>query len=155
MSDERTNEGRRRLLKALAVGGGAIAAAEALPEKWTKPVIDQVEVPLHAQASGPSFVLGFFTPTAGQVVWQGSATVDFVVTTTPAIPGLSITVAPGPESPAAISINAPATGTTTVDGVFIGSFRVLTPSIPALSPYTIVATAGSRSATVTVRVNAA
>ncbi len=155
MSDERTQEGRRKLLKTLAVGGGAVAAAKTLPEKWTKPLIDQVDVPLHAQASGPSFVLGFFTPTSGQVVWQGTASVPFVVTTTPPVNGVTVTVAPGGESPAAISINAPATGTTAGEGVFEGSFRALTPSIAPLSPYTIIATAGSRTATVTVRVNAA
>ena len=42
------SEGRRLLLKSLAAGG---AAAAFLPDKWTKPVIDRILVPAHAQGS--------------------------------------------------------------------------------------------------------
>jgi len=41
---------RRRLLQILGVGG-AIAATVALPGKWTRPVVETIVVPAHAQAS--------------------------------------------------------------------------------------------------------
>ena len=47
-----TAEGRRRLLKTLAVSG---ATAALLPEKWVKPLIDKILVPAHAQTSVVSF----------------------------------------------------------------------------------------------------
>jgi hypothetical protein len=44
---------RRRLLKALGLGGAsAAAAAGLLPARWTRPVIDSVLLPAHAQATG-------------------------------------------------------------------------------------------------------
>ena len=42
---------RRQLLKALAAGSAAITAVQVLPSEWTKPLVDAVEVPLHAQSS--------------------------------------------------------------------------------------------------------
>jgi len=42
---------RRRLLKTIAGTGGAIAAGSMLPEKWTRPVVDQALLPAHAQTS--------------------------------------------------------------------------------------------------------
>jgi hypothetical protein len=49
-------ESRRRLLKALAAAGGAVTTATVLPDAWKKPLINSVVVPLHAQASAPSFI---------------------------------------------------------------------------------------------------
>lgn len=48
--------GRRRLLGTLAAGG---AAAVLLPEKWTRPVIDRILVPAHAQQVSRVTVLYF------------------------------------------------------------------------------------------------
>ncbi len=45
-------ENRRKLLKSVAAGGGAILAGRTLPEKWGRPVVDSVLLPAHAQASG-------------------------------------------------------------------------------------------------------
>jgi hypothetical protein len=42
------DKGRRKALKALAAGGGA-----AVLSKWSKPVIESVVLPAHAQATGP------------------------------------------------------------------------------------------------------
>ena len=39
---------RRRAVFALSLGGGA---AYALPNKWTKPIVDSVIMPAHAQTS--------------------------------------------------------------------------------------------------------
>jgi len=49
--DKKTKENRRKLLKSLAAGGGAIIAGKTLPEKWTKPAVDAVMLPAHAQTS--------------------------------------------------------------------------------------------------------
>ncbi len=53
---KRPVEERRRLLKTLIAGGAAATAATALPRTWTKPLVDAVIVPVHAQSSAPSFV---------------------------------------------------------------------------------------------------
>ena len=44
--------GRRRLLKALAGAGGVFATGALLPERWTRPVVESIIVPAHAQATG-------------------------------------------------------------------------------------------------------
>jgi hypothetical protein len=51
MSESPVPKSRRKLLKSIAIGGGAIAVAKTLPESWTKPVIDSVMLPAHGQAS--------------------------------------------------------------------------------------------------------
>ena len=58
--------GRRRLLKTLAAAGGAYAGASVLPSRWTKPAIDSLVIPVHAQASELPLVQGVFT--TGQAV---------------------------------------------------------------------------------------
>ena len=55
MTDLRLIEARRKLLKALVAGGGAVAVGKSLPESWMKPVIDSVTLPVHAQASGITY----------------------------------------------------------------------------------------------------
>lgn len=42
---------RRRLLKIIAVAGGATAASTMLPNKWAKPVVEVGVLPAHAQVS--------------------------------------------------------------------------------------------------------
>jgi len=57
MDKSRNNVGKRRrsLIKALA-SGGAVVAAGSLPRQWSKPVVDSVMLPAHAQTSaGASF----------------------------------------------------------------------------------------------------
>ena len=48
---KKITENRRKLLKSVAAGGGAIIAGKTLPEKWTKPAVDAVMLPAHAQTS--------------------------------------------------------------------------------------------------------
>ncbi|MCP4000554.1 MAG: hypothetical protein GY727_06575 [Gammaproteobacteria bacterium] len=45
------NEVRRKLLKSLAAGSGAVVAGKNLPESWSKPVIDSVMLPVHAETT--------------------------------------------------------------------------------------------------------
>ncbi len=59
---EQSNEiriSRRRLLKAMAATGGAVAASTLLPGKWAEPLVEAGLLPAHAQASPtPTPVLG-------------------------------------------------------------------------------------------------
>ncbi len=47
-SNKKSNDCRRKLLKSMAAGSGAIVAGKSLPESWTKPVIDSIVLPAHA-----------------------------------------------------------------------------------------------------------
>lgn len=42
---------RRRMVKLIGAGGLGLASLEALPRRWTKPVVDSVILPVHAQAT--------------------------------------------------------------------------------------------------------
>ncbi|MGV6826077.1 MAG: hypothetical protein ACWA5Q_03795 [bacterium] len=55
MSDANKSEKRRKLLKSLAAGSGAVIAGKSLPDQWTRPVVDSVLLPSHAQTSGGPF----------------------------------------------------------------------------------------------------
>lgn len=46
-----SNKSRRKLLKSIAAGSGAVIAGKSLPESWSKPVVDSVLLPVHAQTS--------------------------------------------------------------------------------------------------------
>ncbi len=48
-------EARRKLLKGVAAGGGAIVAGKTLPDNWSRPMVDSVLLPAHAQMSLNSF----------------------------------------------------------------------------------------------------
>lgn len=48
------NPNRRKVVKGLAAGAGALAAYHALPVNWSTPIIEQVFLPAHAQTSGVS-----------------------------------------------------------------------------------------------------
>jgi hypothetical protein len=48
---------RRQLLKTLTIAGGAIATGKALPEQWTKPLVDSAVLPVHAAATYPLTLL--------------------------------------------------------------------------------------------------
>ncbi len=49
----KTNHARRKLLKQMAIGSGAITGFYLLPKKWTTPIIDSIIIPAHAQTSNP------------------------------------------------------------------------------------------------------
>lgn len=54
------NNSRRKLLKTAAASSGIAVAATALPTNWTKPVVDSILLPVHAQMSG-AVVGGVYT----------------------------------------------------------------------------------------------
>jgi hypothetical protein len=49
--DNFVDQSRRKTLKKIAVGG-AVAGVLALTGKWSKPVVDSIILPAHAQATG-------------------------------------------------------------------------------------------------------
>lgn len=55
MVDKKSNDSRRKLLKSIAAGSGVIVAGKSLPESWSRPIVDSVILPAHAQTSGGPF----------------------------------------------------------------------------------------------------
>ncbi|MCK5359584.1 MAG: hypothetical protein KAJ95_03110 [Gammaproteobacteria bacterium] len=53
-----SDQSRRKLLKSLAAGSGAIVAGKSLPESWSRPVVDSVMLPAHAQTSPQASFFG-------------------------------------------------------------------------------------------------
>ena len=49
MTDKKSNDSRRKLLKSLAAGSGAVLAGKSLPDSWNKPVVNSLVLPVHAQ----------------------------------------------------------------------------------------------------------
>jgi len=56
MSDWKSNNSRRKLLKSIAAGSGAIVAGKSLPDAWCRPVVDSVLLPAHALTSACSTI---------------------------------------------------------------------------------------------------
>lgn len=83
------NEGRRRLLKQITAAGAAVGTVAALPDRWTKPLVDAVIVPLHAQTSpslvDPASLAGSWTGTWTDVSagTNGAASMTVTVQTSP------------------------------------------------------------------------
>ena len=48
-------ESRRKLLKSITAGAGAIAAGKIIPESWSRPLVQSVILPAHAATSMRSF----------------------------------------------------------------------------------------------------
>lgn len=128
---------RRRLLK--AIGGGTAAGATLLPGRWSKPVVDAVLLPAHAQTSRPCNVECDFRV---RLSWEGSfqtaADLDLEIQT----PG-GTRVAPkaangrlagqclqhegdsvaDPDTPGAFTVGAEQISS--IDGSFVGAGRYL------------------------------
>ena len=77
MSDKKSNESRRKLLKSIAAGSGAIVAGKSLPDKWTAPVVDSVLLPAHAQTSPAPTTTAAPGTTAAPVPCAGPYTATF------------------------------------------------------------------------------
>ena len=55
MTDNKSSESRRKLLKSIAAGSGVIVAGKSLPESWSRPVVDSIMLPVHGQTSPTSY----------------------------------------------------------------------------------------------------
>ena len=54
MSEQRdVRASRRRLIKAIAGSSSVIVGAKVIPKEWTKPLVDSVILPAHAQITPP------------------------------------------------------------------------------------------------------
>ncbi len=54
MTEKKTADSRRKALKSIAAGTGAVVAGKSLPESWAKPIVDSVILPAHALISDPA-----------------------------------------------------------------------------------------------------
>lgn len=82
VSGNESNPARRRLLKALTAGGAGAVAVKTLPEQWTKPVVDAVMLPAHAQATAGRFQGGgsaTLTTPPGPAPGASQRLLDFLV----------------------------------------------------------------------------
>jgi len=68
-SNQNSDGSRRKLLKSLAAGSGAIIAGKSLPDKWVSPVVDTVILPAHAQTSQGLYAIGDTGPCDGIVFY--------------------------------------------------------------------------------------
>ena len=68
--EENKTIGRRELLKALAAGGGAVAASAVVSGKWVKPVVEAGVLPAHAATSALIYFKIFSTPTVTDVAGE-------------------------------------------------------------------------------------
>jgi hypothetical protein len=64
--EEKQTMGRRELLKALAAGGGAVAASAVVSGKWVKPVVEAGVLPAHAATSVLTY-FQIFNVTSGEI----------------------------------------------------------------------------------------
>ena len=112
MSDKKSSDSRRKLLKSIAAGSGAIVAGKSLPESWSRPVVDSVMLPAHAQTS-PTCSTGFAGTYAGNVSGTVTRCND---ATDPVTAGLQIII--NADCTVAVTYNTarPFTGTGTIVG---------------------------------------
>jgi len=95
MTDKTSIESRRKLLKSIAAGSGVIVAGKSLPENWTKPVVDSVLLPVHAQTSQQSLSCKSTAAPFGTNVPPGPN----VDNTNPITLPIRVTVTPPPVAP--------------------------------------------------------
>lgn len=68
---QQTEKSRRRLLKAMAAGGGLIAGAKTLPEKWSSPLVQTTIMPAHATMTTCSIAEGCYNFENFSLYWVG------------------------------------------------------------------------------------
>jgi hypothetical protein len=74
-----SQQSRRKLLKVLFGSGAALAAAKVLPEKWTRPVIEAVSLPAHAQTTTTVLNGTFAASSTAQVASNDWRLLDLVI----------------------------------------------------------------------------
>ena len=143
------NPGRRKAVKTIVGGVGALAAYHVMPTNWSKPIIEQVFLPAHAATSGTSLV----DPCTLHLVSGTTASSTVVVHldgfVVPATSGLPVEIVATPAGAG----TAVTTNTTTVsDGTFDATINIVGgPGITSVSVVTTVTgAAGSASCSVEV-----
>lgn len=54
MPDKKSSDYRRTILKSIAASSGVVVAGKSLPKSWSKPVIDSIVLPVHAEMTDSS-----------------------------------------------------------------------------------------------------
>lgn len=125
-SPQRTEIGRRQVLKAMIATGGALAASAMLPAEWTKPVVEMGVLPAHAQVST---IYELVTDDGCRFLWTeapgmggiNGSTVQLVVTLGSGnVAGIDVTLelvpVPGPGDPPVFQPALPITVATDING---------------------------------------
>ena len=68
-----TPDSRRRLLKALSLGGAAAGLGQVLPERWVRPIVNSVVLPAHAQLSPGQQVVTFSSCSLSNATYNGTS----------------------------------------------------------------------------------
>ena len=110
-----SNKSRRKLLKSIAAGSGAVIAGKSLPESWSKPVVDSVMLPAHAQTSPspctPCLVAATYCGGGGSGSIDMDVAIDGTVTVThSAMTNSSQTDTVDPCTGGAFSVSGPNSG---------------------------------------------
>ena len=95
-----SNESRRKLLKSIAAGSGAVVAGKSLPESWHRPIVESVVLPAHALTSGeapvsPPASPPISPPTAGCTGGTPTPSTDLPFNVAPLF---EITITPAPTT---------------------------------------------------------
>ena len=112
-----SDNSRRKLLKSVAIGSGAILTGKTLPENWTKPVVDSVLLPAHAQATcTPCLDAANYCAGSGGGSIEVSVAVDGTVTVTHSVVNGTDTVDPCTGGDFSVSGTSTGGGTVTISG---------------------------------------
>ena len=135
------NSSRRRAVKTIASGVGALAAYHVMPVNWSKPIIEQVFLPAHAAVSG----ITLSDPCAVDLVsGNQESSIDVIRVSgfvTPPVGGLEVTIVATPNG----GSGGPVTVTTTTasDGTYSAEVNMVGgPGIIGVGATTTVAGVG-------------
>ncbi len=143
-----SDTGRRKAIKKIAIGVGALASIHALPEQWTRPIVDQIAMPAHAATSGTSLHDPCtITRVSGD---QSTASVTIRVNgfVTPPTANLPTSIIGTSSRGGSVTVNT----TTAANGTFQGSLTLNDgPGITSISVVTTVTGAdGSASCSINI-----
>ena len=138
MRDKKSTDNRRKLLKSIAAGSGAIVAGKTLPESWVRPVVDSIILPAHAQTS--CVVAGCYaSPSSAPPNQTIIITVSDAGLVTVSSGGATGTDTISPPNDLAFSVdinNDPAFGPFIVTGTLVCNGTELSGEFGNLGPYT-------------------
>ena len=132
------NSSRRRAVKTIAGGVGALAAYHVLPVNWSTPVIEQIFLPAHAAVSG----ITLSDPcTAELVSGNQESSIDVIEASgfvTPPVGGLDVTIVATPNGgsggPVTVTTSTASDGTYSAEITMVGG-----PGIAGVGATTTVA----------------